>query len=432
MIDRIPNTEHRVGPGSAWIRGMASLFIAGTLVFFPINSPALAVEATSSSFHATDQIEFGNMANPHLTEGTDTLEVGFMAHPHSGIEALWFCFRIQKIRETPVEKIRLVLKNLDTVLGGARPDRMCPVQRISGGAWERLPPGKEWIQPDGRRYAIWDLAAPDDFVDIAACYPYGMAEVKQLVADCEGYYRLDEIGISQEGRPIVRLSNHPGEPEGKRPGVYLISRQHSGETPGSWVLDGILRHFAQKGEEAPLIWCVPLANIDGVENGDYGKDPFPHDLNRAWGRPPMRHEVIVMQKDAKLWKNRCDPRIFLDLHAPGYSEDAGFYAFGSPKEKLTPEQIDLQKRYSDAFEETLKTKITDPFLRLAEYPRRWDPKDGSPVFAADYFLREIGGMALSVECTYAFGGETLYSVQEYREVGAKMAQVILDLNRQAK
>lgn len=392
-------------------------------------SPALAVEAVSEHFRVTDRIEYGNLANPRLTEGTDTLEVGFMAHPHGGIETLWFCFRLERLKAGPFKKVRIVLENLDTVLGGGRPDRICPVIKAPGGEWERLPPGQVRLLEDGRRHAVWDLPAPASSVDVAACYPYGMPEVRELVEDCGGFYRMDEIGISQEGRPIVRLSNHPGEEDGNRPGVYLIARQHSGETPGSWVLDGILRRFAEEGDGAPLIWCAPLANIDGVEEGDYGKDPFPHDLNRAWGRPPMRHEVLVLQKDARLWKKRCDPRIFLDVHAPGYSENAGFYAFGHPEESLEPAQVELQKRYCDAFEAALRHRITEPFLRIASYPRRWDPKDGSPISAGSWFLREIGGMALSVECTYAFGGEKLYTPSDYREVGAEMAQVILDLNR---
>ncbi|MCA9440578.1 MAG: hypothetical protein KC964_07215 [Candidatus Omnitrophica bacterium] len=386
-----------------------------------------AVETASESFRVSDQIPYGNLANPQLMEGTNTLDLGFMAHPHGGIEALWFCFRLEKTKDTPIEKVRIRLENLDTVLGGGNPEKMCPVYRVEGGEWKRMSPGKTLKQADGRRYAYWEIDPPETHLDVAACYPYGVPDVQRLVEESEGFYHLDEIGVSQQGRPIVRLSNDPGEPDGKRPGLYLMSRQHSGETPGSWVLDGMLRFFATRGDAAPLIWCTPLANIDGVENGDYGKDPFPHDLNRAWGQPPMRHEVIVLQDDARLWRKRCDPKLFLDLHAPGYSEDTGFYAFGYREDKLTPEQIPIQQSYNEVFEKALKHRNTESFLRYADYPKRWDPKDGSPIFSADYFLRKIGVMALSVECTYAFGGEKLYAIEDYREVGAEMGQAILEV-----
>ena len=41
--------------------------------------------------------------------------------------------------------------------------------------------------------------------------------------------------------------------------------------------------------------------LDDVLSGAYGKDPFPHDLNRAWGDPPMRHETLVMRHDIRRW-----------------------------------------------------------------------------------------------------------------------------------
>ena len=94
--------------------------------------------------------------------------------------------------------------------------------------------------------------------------------------------------------------------------------------PGSWVLDGLLRHAAQALDPSQLlIWVTPFAHLDGIVQGDYGKDPFPWDLNRAWTTPPMRHEVRVMQSDMTRWSQRCQPALVLDLHAPSPGEADG-------------------------------------------------------------------------------------------------------------
>jgi hypothetical protein len=386
-----------------------------------------AEEASSECFLVTDRVDYGNVGGLQVEETTDTLKVGFMPHPHGGIESLWFCFRVERTEPSPISELEIRLANTDTTLGGGNPERMCPVFREAGGDWERLDPGRLIEHPDARMDAVWKLPAPDKEVDIAACYPYGLPEVEELVEDSGGFYRLDRIGLSQEGRPLMRLSNDPGSEGGDRLGIYITARQHAGETPGSWVLDGLLRFFASRKDDAPLIWCVPLANIDSIEQGDYGKDPFPHDLNRAWGSPPMRHETLVFQRDARKWSKRCKPILFLDLHAPGYSETAGFYAFGFETKEPGDRESEDQERWCSAFEEALGDQVTDPFLRVARYTSRWAGTEENPVAAAGFFRKEIGVTSLSIECTYCFAGEKRYAREDYREAGEQLGRVILDL-----
>jgi hypothetical protein len=284
-------------------------------------------------------IPFGNVCDVTIVTVDGVPEIRFAPDPHGGPECLWFCFRLVAQPKTvscaaggqegaPLAsnaKVRLTLQNPDNMLGGHQPQFMRPVVRYDGGEhWQRLGQAQVQELPDGRLYISWLVDAPQRTLDVAYCYPYGRAEVEALVRDTGGYWQVDTIGVSQEARPLLRLSNDYGDGrtasagEGKRPGFYVTARQHSGETPGSWVLDGFLRHIASLGEHAPLVWAVPLAHMDGVENGDYGKDGFPYDLNRAWGRPPMRHEVLVYQRPsspgdrlARAWGVRDDGYLLL-------------------------------------------------------------------------------------------------------------------------
>jgi hypothetical protein len=271
------------------------------------------------AFKIDTDIPYGNVCDVSVTEREGMTEVSFAADPHGGPECLWFCFRLIQVAPTTGfnRKIRLVLKHSFNMLGGGNSLNMRPVIRRVETDWERLDAPLVEKLPDGRNLVAWVIDAPEPFVDVAYCYPYGRSDVDTLLSETDGYWRADTIGVSQEGRPLIRLSNSYGEVDSNRPGLYLLARQHSGETSGSWVLDGFLRHTASLGDSAPLIWSVPLANIDGVERGDYGKDNFPYDLNRAWGTPPMRHEVLVFQRDMQRWKERCRPVLGIDFHAPG-------------------------------------------------------------------------------------------------------------------
>ena len=237
-------------------------------------------------------------------------EVHFAADPHGGPECLWFCLRVYETDPQEVAAdatVRVALKYVPNMLGASSPSSLLPVSRQEGQAWVRMKPGKTEELPDGQYMATWVIPHPTPAVDIAFCYPYGRDEIDQLLQKSRGYWHRDAIGLSQQGRTIARLSNDYGKPGGRRPGVYLVARQHSGETPGSWVLDGLLQHLSRDSAHAPVTWAVPLTNIDGVIHGDYGKDNFPYDLNRAWGSPPMRHETRVMQQDIRRWKERCRP-----------------------------------------------------------------------------------------------------------------------------
>lgn len=362
----------------------------------------------------------GNVCDVSIAEREGRSEITFASDPHGGPECLWFCFRIRS--ETgSVGDIRLILKHTDTMLGGNDPQAMHPVIRPAGGNWARLNAGTVEERPDGCRRAIWDTDIAAPFVDVAYCYPYGNAELDLLVQETDGYWCADTIGVSQESRPLVRLSNGYGTVDDDRPGLYLLARQHSGETPGSWVLDGFLRHIAALGDDAPLIWTVPLTNVDGVARGDYGKDNFPYDLNRAWGKPPMRHEVLVMQRDIQRWKTRCRPILAIDFHAPGACETKGIYGF-APNPEIYPEHHRALEKWIASMEHSLTPAYAaSPFARVATYASRWE----TPSFTAQCWTdHEI--CAITLETPYAMIGDLLLTRERYREAGARIAEGIME------
>jgi len=351
-------------------------------------------------------IPYGNAGAVEVGESGGLPEVRFTADPHGGPECLWFCFRLMASAPSAAgSSVRLVLQHPHNLLGCGRDaaGNLRPVLRREGGDWERLGAPEIEDLPDGRFRLVWTCPAPATFLEVALCYPYGRAELDALVNESNGYWRAEVIGLSQRARPLLRLANAPGEPGGSRPGLYLVARQHSGETPGSWVLDGFLRRLAAAGGPAPLVWAVPLANIDGVEQGDYGKDNFPYDLNRAWGEPPMRHEALVIQRDLRRWARRCRPVLGLDFHAPGGAEADGVYGYlPSPYEHPAQHRESLE--WAGAFREALSPGFAAaPFDRLVTYRSRWE----TPTFVA-FFCSAAAAPALALETSYQMaGGEAL-------------------------
>ena len=373
------------------------------------------------TYRIDTQIPYGNACDTEVRAADDGTRVSFAPDPHGGPETLWFCLRIRRLDGTGADRLALVLKHSHNMLGGHHPEAMHPVIRHGDGPWERLPEAKQVALPDGRIELHWSVVAAEETLDIACCYPYGLPEVQALMAETGGVWRRDTIGVSQAARPLWRLSNGYGVPEGERPGLYLMARQHSGETPGSWVLDGFLRHIATLGDRAPLVWAVPLSNIDGIEGGDYGKDNFPYDLNRAWGRPPMRHEVSVFQWDMARWRDRCRPTLGIDFHAPGACESSGVYTHVCDPDGNRA-AYDAVMPWIDRIRDALIPEYAaDDFVHIPRYASRWE----TPNFR-DYGWSQLGVPMLTFETPYALAKERVLTQADYREIGRRIATGVLD------
>lgn len=390
------------------------------------------------SYQVRDDIPFGNVGDVTIHEdpSAGVVDVGFTPRPMNAPEVMWFRFRIERATggsdETP--PLRLVWRHWGNALGAAEDkliDTVRPVVRRTGEDWRRLEACQRIELPDGRVWPAWTMhgLAPGQALDAALCYPYGPDEVAALVSELGATWRADTIGLSQEGRPLTRLSNDTGRPGDRRPGLYILARQHAGETPGSWVLDGLLRQLAaaqRAGTPVPLTWVVPLADIDGVTAGAYGKDRYPYDLNRAWGRPPMRHEALVIQRDMHRWARRCRPALVLDSHAPGLCETQGVYCY-LPDPDEAPRRTELSRPWADRLAAAIGRPLTAAaFARVAKYPSRWNTP-ASPTFTA-FAGATFDCAALALETPYALAGDgsLVLTIDQYRRIGQRIAAAVVD------
>lgn len=354
-------------------------------------------------------------------------EVVFTADPHGGPEALWFNFKLEDTDPaTPVpETLNLTLRFYGNLLGGGNPNTFRPLTRQSNKSWKRLPVPSVQHLDDGQPVLRWTIPYPVIRTEVAFCHPYGADELRILLARSKGYWREESIGCTQNGRVMTRLDNRimdSGDAAGRPRGLYLLARQHAGETPGSWVMDGMLDGFSRgRAGNKWCIWSIPFANLDGVLAGDYGKDPFPYDLNRAWGSPPMRHETLVLQRDMRRWAERCRPELVLDLHAPGACEHDGIYLFKTAPQTEGTETDRNQQTWINVLGKELGSDFTaDPFARLATYGSRWNTPR-----VTDFVRDTLGCTALSMEIPYGFCGDTVMTPKQYREAGRRLSRAIL-------
>jgi len=374
------------------------------------------------SLKVRSRIPYGNARAVQVKTDGEMPAVHFSVDPHGEPQCLWFCFTLEETEPaaTPADgKLRLVLDHCDNLAGVTDPSLLMPVYRPSDKGWFRTKRGDVHTEEDGRCSVAWEVNYPSPALDVAFCFPYGKDEVGRLVHKSKGYWQTDKIGLSHNGRPLMRLRNNPTAP-GKRPGLYLIARQHAGETPGSWVLDGVLEHLSRTRKNPFLVWTVPLCDVDGIHGGDYGAHGLPYDMNCGWGATPRRHEHVVIQNDLARWQERCTPTLAIDFHAPGPCETGGVYCRLPPPES-NPE---LHKE-AVKWAHTLKDALTDEFA--AEKFERAEEEPGP--LPGHSFLRYVAGTlgvcAVTVETPYAMVGTTPLSQKAYREIGRRISDALI-------
>jgi predicted deacylase len=231
------------------------------------------------------------------------------------------------------------------------------------------------------------------------------------------------IGVTYGNRPLGRVFNRL--PDGARPGVYLTARHHAGETPGSWALDGLLRHVAaDKRLYDPLVWwAVPFVDLDDVIAGSYGKDPFPHDCNRAYGPGgPRRPEASAIEPDLRRFKEAAKGMFFADLHAPGHGEQNSYVPLRGwdADSPINPIAEEFANRFQAAQPADLRSTvahITPKPGGNSRYPGLCSNRWASEVLNVD---------AVCVEVSYQGNGRTYYTVGDYRRLGAALADTVAE------
>jgi len=370
------------------------------------------------SLRVDSRFSAGSVAAVRICENESCAEVQFAANPCGGSEALWFDFRIlESSPDAPhPENITVTLEFVRTMTGCDSPSELHPVYRGEGQGWNRTRAGKMSTGDDGQARISWTIPYPAPASEFALCYPYGLQELKTLVRKSKDYWTMGVIGLSQEGHLIQRVSNTVERAEA-RPGIFLVARQHAGETPGSWVLDGMLEHFSRTNERRVLVWAVPLADRDGLPSGRYGRDRFAHDLDHAWGAPPLRHETRVIQADLAEWRTRCQPALILDFQATGGSDSQGIYCRLPRGEDAGPAVRDSEK-WANVLREALGEEYAAEDFKRSPEPA---PCPGG-LSLGDYARESLAVSALTLAAPYALCGKTVMTPKQYREVGRRIAR----------
>ena len=252
----------------------------------------------------------------------------------------WFYFRLQGAQGQACTIRFLNAGQAAYPAGWEGYQAMASYDRVN---WFRVP-----TSFDGQVLSIEHTPGMDS-VYYAYFEPYSFERHLELLdrAQMSENVRMLDLGSTVDGRDLNMLVI--GEPaEGKKK-VWVIARQHPGETMAEWFVEGMLdalldpaHPFGRQLLKESVFYVVPNMNPDGSVRGNLRTNAAGANLNREWLNPTMERSpevFLVKQKMHEVGVDMC-----LDVHG-----DEGLpYVFVAGSESLpnfTAEQAEAQQRF---------------------------------------------------------------------------------------
>ncbi len=189
-----------------------------------------------------------------------------------------------------------------------------------------------------------------------------MIHKAQLADNCI----LTDIGKTVEGRPMDMLMI--GEPAKDKKKIWVIARQHPGESMAEWFMKGLIERLLDKNDPATTkllqlaeLYLIPNINVDGSIHGNLRSNAAGKNLNREWANPDKETSPEVYYIKEKMREVGVD--INLDIHG----DEALPYVFTSGIEGI-PAFDERLSKLTDVFNETWKA-ISPDFQTEYGYPK---------------------------------------------------------------
>ena len=297
----------------------------------------------------------------------------------------WFHFRVSGAEQSGAE-LRILHAGMTTYPDGWRDYRA--VASWNRREWERIP-----TRYDGQVLTISLPSAPGPSY-ISYFEPYSWERHLMLLADCISRgARLRRLGASIQGRDIDALTIGQGMRS-----VWIIARQHPGETMAEWFVDGLLQRLlddtdatAQAARNAATFYIVPNMNPDGAILGNLRTNAAGANLNREWLEPSNERSPEVKCVRDSMHATGCDA--FFDIHG----DENLPYVFVAGCEML-PSFTSQQAVDQDAFAADFRAASPDFQSKHGYHASKY--KDDVLKLASKYVGHTFGCLSLTLEMPF--------------------------------
>jgi murein tripeptide amidase MpaA len=223
--------------------------------------------------------------------------------------------------------------------------------------WFRLPT----TYKDGKLSITVDMAY--DNIQIAYFAPYSYERHQDLLATVQMHplATLEHLGETLDKRDLtlVKIGNGDSSSDVNKRSIWIIARQHPGETMAEWLIEGLLYSLLNEDNatakqllEKANVYIVPNMNPDGSVRGHLRTNAAGANLNREWSNPSLERSPEVFHVINKMEATGVD--LFYDVHG----DEALPYVFLAGSQGA-PSYSERLAHLRDRFTEVLKLASAD-------------------------------------------------------------------------
>lgn len=228
--------------------------------------------------------------------------------------------------------------------------------------WFRLPTSYH----DGKLTIEVDLEY--DTIQIAYFAPYSYERHQDLLATVQSHplVTLEHLGQTLDERDLtlVKIASEAGHNQANnnqanKRSIWIIARQHPGETMAEWLIEGLLYSLLDSDNatsrallDKANFYIVPNMNPDGSVRGHLRTNAVGTNLNREWLNPSLNKSPEVYHVINKMEETGVD--LFYDVHG----DEAIPFVFLAGSQG-TPSYNERLAKLRDKFSAVLKLASAD-------------------------------------------------------------------------
>lgn len=241
----------------------------------------------------------------------------------------------------------------------------------------------------------------------------------------------EHLGVTVQGRDMTLLRVTDADaatPLTEKKKVWLIARQHPGETMAEWFVEGFLERLLDSADSVSrkllqqcVFYVVPNMNPDGAVLGNLRTNAAGANLNREWLEPSMERSPEVFLVRQKMLDTGVD--LCLDAHG-----DEGLpynFVVGSEGNKgYSPRIAERESLFKAAW-----AANCPDFQDEHNYGQK-APDSANPTLATNWIAQQFGCLAFTIEMPFKDNANLPdpmvgWNGERSRKLGASVLQPLL-------
>ena len=277
---------------------------------------------------------------------------------------------------------------------------------------------------DGENLVI-EHNSTEDQVYFAYFAPYSMERHADLIAFAQTSERcqVETLGMTLDGQTMDCLRF--GEADASRKKVWMVARQHPGETMAEWWMEAMINRLVDHSDpivnallDKAVIYLVPNMNPDGSRRGHLRTNAVGSNLNREWDAPSLDKSPEVLCVLDKITQTGLD--FGLDVHG----DEALPYNFIAGTEGIPSWNRERQQQL-ELFKMTL-ANLNPDFQVERGYPAN-SAGNANMSYCSNVLAERFGALVMTLEMPFKDTTATADAVQGWSpERSGRLAHSCLD------